>query len=111
MVSEELLQQAVQRRVERFHPERIILLGSQAHGDPRNDVDLLGGCPLKAPQHEMAYEIYQSLADMPFAKDGVLLSPEQHADDLAGVNTLSAIADREGRVLYASGFPNEMIPQ
>lgn len=102
MVSEELLQQAVQRLVERFHPERIILFGSQARGDadPRSDVDLLVVCPLRGPQHEMAYEIYHSLADMPFAKDVVLLSPEQYADDLAGVNTLASISQREGRVLH-----------
>jgi predicted nucleotidyltransferase len=44
VLSPELLHEIVQRLVDEFHPERIILFGSHAWGTPTNDsdIDLLG---------------------------------------------------------------------
>jgi predicted nucleotidyltransferase len=38
--TEALLQQVTHQIVERFHPERIVLFGSRAHGEARSDSDL-----------------------------------------------------------------------
>jgi predicted nucleotidyltransferase len=105
MVSEELLQQAVQRLVERFHPERIILFGSQARGDadPRSDVDLLVVCPYEGRQIDAMRELERAVGHLPLALDLIPVRPDAYRLERRYVNTLSAIADREGRVLYASG--------
>jgi len=39
-VSEEMLQEITRRLVEEFHPEKVILFGSHAWGEPNEDSDL-----------------------------------------------------------------------
>ncbi len=62
---------------ERFHPEKIILFGSYAYGQPHNesDVDLL----VVMPAHDVvAQEIRIGLAlDRPFSHDIVARTPKQ----------------------------------
>jgi predicted nucleotidyltransferase len=49
MVSEETLAEITRRLVDGFHPDKIILFGSQARGtaDERSDIDILIICPVK----------------------------------------------------------------
>ena len=49
MVPKEVIDEVKARLVEKFHPQRIILFGSQARetADERSDVDLLVICSIK----------------------------------------------------------------
>ena len=49
MISEEVLNGVKDRLVEKFHPQRIILFGSQARetADEKSDVDILVVCPFQ----------------------------------------------------------------
>ena len=104
MVAPEILNQVVARLVERFHPQRIILFGSQARGDAdsRSDVDLLVVYPFEGRRLEAMWDLEKAMGDLPVATDLIPLTPEQYEDDRRSVNTLAAIADREGRLLYAA---------
>ena len=57
------IEEMVQRIVERFHPEKIILFGSHARGTagPDSDVDLLVVMPVQGSRRKKATEIDLSL--------------------------------------------------
>jgi predicted nucleotidyltransferase len=59
MVSQDILKEAVRRLVEQFHPEKIILFGSQVRGtaDSRSDIDLLVISPIKEKRRELMVEM------------------------------------------------------
>ena len=102
MTEQRLLDEAVERLVAQFGPERIILFGSQARGDagPRSDVDLLVVCSVSGRRRDLMVAMGRALRGLPFARDIVVVTPEEFAQyrDLAG--TVVRPAAREGRVLY-----------
>ena len=55
MINNKVLDEAVRRLVDKFHPEKIILFGSQARGtaDNRSDVDLLVIYPVKGNRRNL----------------------------------------------------------
>ncbi len=101
--SQELISQMVRRIVRRFHPERIILFGSHARGDPGrdSDVDLLIVMPVKGSRREKAVEIGVALHDIRAPKDIIVTTPEdfEWRKEIAG--TIERPAAQEGKVLYA----------
>jgi predicted nucleotidyltransferase len=102
MVSENIIQQAAQRLVERFHPQRIILFGSHARStaDDRSDVDLLVICPLLSPRRELMVAMDRSLRGLNIARDIIVMSPEEFERDRHIPGTLARPAWREGKILY-----------
>lgn len=104
MVSADVLEQATRRLVERFHPQRIILFGSQARGtaDERSDVDLLVICPIQGRRRDLWLEMERSLRGLRLPRDIVLLSPEQFEEDKEIPGTIARPAWLEGKVLYDS---------
>ena len=96
------IQEIVNRIVERFHPEQIILFGSQARGDagPDSDVDLLVVMPVQGSVFEMGLDIHQALHDMPIPVDVIVTTPEEFAWRKEYVGTIEWPAAREGKVLY-----------
>jgi uncharacterized protein len=106
MVSEETLRAATERLVAQFHPQRVILFGSQARGsaDARSDVDLLVICPIEPPKAEsrraLMVAMYRALRGVEFATDIVVLTPEEFERDRQIPGTVARPASREGRVLY-----------
>lgn len=102
-VSQETLQQIIERIVEVAQPEKIILFGSAAREEmgPNSDVDLL---VIKAGAHrlDLAGQIYRNLHGVGEAVDVVVVTP----DDIAryGDNPALVIAPalKEGRVVYVS---------
>ena len=69
----------VDRIVEGFAPERIILFGSHARGNASrwSDIDLLVVMKKAPDLRELTVEIRQTLSDLPVSKDIVVTTPER----------------------------------
>jgi uncharacterized protein len=93
----------VQRLVDHFDPDQIILFGSQARGTakPGSDVDLLVIMPVSGSKREKRVEMRVALHDITVPKDILLATPEEVLRDKDLVGTIIRPALREGRVLYA----------
>jgi uncharacterized protein len=101
LIPAEAITSIVRQIVERFDPERIVLFGSYAYGQPRpeSDVDLL--VVMETPLREMqqAVRICQSI-DYHFALDLIVRTPATLARRLEiGDPFLREILD-QGTVLY-----------
>ena len=98
----------VQRIEKKFHPERIILFGSQARGDarPDSDVDLLVVMPVKKSTWETSSAIRLALWSIPVSVDVIVTTPEDFAWRKDVVGTIEWPAAREGKIL-SNGLPRE----
>lgn len=101
-VPEEDLRDIVRRIVEVADPEKIILFGSAARGTmgPNSDLDLL--VIKRGDYHHLtaAQEIYRALRDIGYAKDIIVVTPEEVAEygDCFALVLYPAL--REGKVIY-----------
>lgn len=102
MVAESVIQEVRSRLIARFHPERIILFGSQARGDAGegSDVDLLIICPLQGDRKALMVDMDRALGGLGIARDIVLLTQEEFERDRQVPGTVARPASLEGRVLY-----------
>jgi uncharacterized protein len=93
----------VKRIVRKFHPEQVILFGSQARGDagPDSDVDLLVAMDFEGSAFEKGLEVCQALHDAHVAVDVIVSRPEDFAWRKDFVGAIEWPAAQEGRVLYA----------
>jgi predicted nucleotidyltransferase len=96
------IDEMVRRIVSGFAPERIILFGSQARETAAvdSDVDLLVVMRSDVAPREQVVEIRKALADLPVAKDIIVVSSAyfERYRDIVGTVVWPAV--REGRVLY-----------
>ena len=99
------IRRMVARIVERFHPEKIILFGSQVRGEasPDGDVDLLVIMRVEGSKREAQLRVREALHDIRVAKDVIVSTPEEFSWRQKIVGTIERQAVREGRVQYASG--------
>lgn len=97
------IKRMVQRIVERFHPDRVILFGSHARGTagPDSDVDLLVVMPVTGSKREKQLEVRMTLHEFKVSKDIVVTTPEDFAWRKEIPGTIERPAAREGKVLYA----------
>jgi uncharacterized protein len=102
MISESVLKEATDRLVSRFHPEKIILCGSQARGDAHehSDVNLLVVCECPDRRRPLILDMYRALKGMDFAKDIIVMTPKEFELGKYYVGTIADPASKEGRVLY-----------
>ncbi len=102
MISESILNEATQRLVSRFHPDKIILFGSQARGDAteHSDVDFLVVCECGLKRRNLIVEMYRALKGLGFAKDIFVMTEKEFELDRQFTGTIARPASREGRVLY-----------
>src|ERR1700674_3925750 len=90
----------VKRIVTKFHPEQIILFGSQARGDagPDSDVDLLVVMDFEGSKLEKCVEIRGALHDFLVPIDIIVTTPTDFAWRKDVVGTIEWPASREGKV-------------
>jgi len=100
---QEEIRKMVDRIVERFQPDKVILFGSHARGeaDPDSDIDLLIIMPVEGSRREKAIQIGVALHDIRAAKDIIVTTPENFEWRKEIPGTIERPADREGVVLYA----------
>lgn len=96
------IKRMVDRIVERFGPEKVILFGSLARdeGGPDSDVDLLVVMDVEGCKRAKQLELRVSLHDVRVPKDVIVSSPEDFEWRKEIVGTIERVAAREGRVLY-----------
>jgi predicted nucleotidyltransferase len=102
MISDEILLKVKERLVDGFHPEKIILFGSQARGtaDDRSDVDILVVCSFAGKRRHLMLEMDRVLNGLKLARDIVILTPEEFDRDRYIPGTIARYADKEGKMLY-----------
>jgi len=102
MVSEETLSEITRRLVDGFHPDKIILFGSQARGtaDERSDVDILVICSVKGNRFDLIFSMDKSLEGMRLARDIVILTDKEYQKDSRIPGTIARYASKEGKILY-----------
>ena len=98
-----MISEMVNRIVENFDPEKIILFGSHARGEagPDSDVDLLVVMPVQGSKREKQLEIRALLHGIQLAKDIVVSRPEDFDWRKDIVGTIEYPATKEGKALYA----------
>jgi predicted nucleotidyltransferase len=92
-----------QRLVDAYHPERIILFGSQAWGDPNasSDVDLLVVIKHSdEPPWRRARKGYLSLFGVGVPCDVMVRTTDEIAHEIAAPGSLTHKIIADGRVLY-----------
>jgi predicted nucleotidyltransferase len=101
--TENAIEMMVQRLVERFGPDQVILFGSHARGaaSPDSDVDLLVIMPFTGSKRAKQLEMRLALHDITLPKDIILASPDEVTRRRNIVGTIIRPALREGKVLYA----------
>jgi len=104
MINEKKIREATDRLVASFHPDRIILFGSHARGtaDDRSDVDFLVVCSLTGNRRSLMVAMDRTLKGLGFARDIVVLTPEEYERDRHIPGTTARPAWLEGKVLYES---------
>ena len=97
-----ILDQTVNRIVENFHPDKIILFGSLARGviTADSDLDLLIVMPAQGSCRSKANEIDLTLSDRTVPMDLIVITPNQYEEQKEMIGTVVFEAAHEGRILY-----------
>jgi len=101
-IDETMLREIVRRLVEAIDPDRIVLFGSRARGDPRpdSDLDLLIVKDSDEPRHRRAIPAYGALAGLGIPTDIIWRTSAEIAEWSRVPNHVTTRAVREGKVLY-----------
>ena len=105
-VTDTLIHQMVQAIVDEVDPEQVILFGSRARGEEReeSDVDLVvvEAEPFgpERSRHKEMVRLYKVLADFPVSADVLVYSHDEVDYWRDSLNHVLARALREGKVLY-----------
>jgi predicted nucleotidyltransferase len=96
----------VERIVQAYHPERIVLFGSHAYGTPTvsSDVDLLVVLPFEGKGSRKAVEILNTL-EPEFSVDLLVRTPEQVRQRLALNDFFLREVIERGKILYEATHP------
>ena len=102
MISKGVIFEAAKQLAEKFHPEKIILFGSQARGtaDDRSDVDLLVITAIKGSRHKMMVEMDRAIRSVNAAFDIVILTADEFKEEQRIPGTIGRYVSQEGKTLY-----------
>jgi predicted nucleotidyltransferase len=101
-----IIDQITSQIVEHFHPQRLILFGSRARDDARedSDFDLLIIAPSDEPRWRRTVPVYHMLAGLGVPKEIVWWTPEEIAEWREVKSHFIRRALREGKVLYEAAI-------
>jgi predicted nucleotidyltransferase len=96
------LKEAVRRIIENFNPEKIILFGSYAYGQPTadSDMDLMVIMNTEEKPHKRAVSLRKALKGIGIPKDIIVKTPEEFERFKDIVGTIIYPAAHKGKVLY-----------
>src|SRR3990172_2744071 len=99
----EAIRFVVARIAERFKPEKIILFGSHAYGDPKpwSDVDLLVVMETEKTEHEQRLEIARYLHGRTFSIDVIVRTPDNLKRRIENRDYFLREIVSKGKVMYA----------
>ncbi len=102
MIGTEQIAEIIDRIVQELAPEKIILFGSHARGDARedSDVDLLVVAETALPLRDRFPAVRRLLADFPAAFDVFWKTPDEYHRWRNMVNHVVYFAEKYGRVVY-----------
>ena len=102
METRDILRQIVDRVRRVADPQRIVLFGSQARSEARenSDFDILVVWSSQAPRFQRSAPIYAALADLPIEVEVVVYTPTEIEEWSKVPQAFVTTAIREGRVLY-----------
>ena len=102
MIGEEILTEIKDRLVMGFHPDKIILFGSQARktANDKSDVDILVICPISDNRRAMMVAMDRALRGLKVSRDIVILTQEEFERDRKIPGTIARPAWLEGKILY-----------
>lgn len=107
MVSENEIKQIVSQIAAKFKPQKVVLFGSYAWGQPKNDSDvdlLVVKNDSQKNTREMAIELEKLLFPRLVALDLLVYKPEQLEKRLALNDQFFLKITKQGRVLYGGWF-------
>ncbi|RLB04005.1 MAG: nucleotidyltransferase domain-containing protein [Deltaproteobacteria bacterium] len=96
------ISRVVRQIMELFHPQKVILFGSYAYGEPHegSDLDLLVVTPKPPPQGEVWKVAYEFGKHLPIPLQIFFMSPEEFEETKDVVGGLAYPAHHWGMVLY-----------
>jgi uncharacterized protein len=102
VIDQRLIDDVVATIVDRFHPRRIVVFGSQARGagGPDSDLDLMVEMESDLRPVERAIAVGDLFPDRRFPLDVVVYTPEEIARDTGVVGTLLSMIEGDGRTVY-----------
>lgn len=102
VIDREVIDGAVRRIVEAFHPKRVVVFGSVARGEagPDSDLDLFIEMESSLPPVERGVRVRELLADARWPMDIAVYTPEEVRDARTRFGNLMTLIDAEGVVLY-----------
>ena len=106
MIEQSKILNLVQKIIEDFQPQKIILFGSYAYGQPRDDsdIDLLVILPFTEKKSQKSLEILNKIKPI-FALDLLVRTPSEIQQRLEWRDFLLQEIFEKGKILYES--PND----
>ena len=101
-ISMQNIQSLVRRIADKFQPEKVVLFGSYAYGNPgpESDVDLLVVMNTSLSSRQQRLRISQAISPRPFPLDIIVRTPEELEQRLKSGDPFLREVISQGRVIY-----------